>query len=76
MPTDVLYLGATISRIEEEQFQVFAPNSQVLQVTVEKISELTREEVSCRRIVATFSKISLISPGITEMMFCCQVGLM
>lgn len=36
--------GTTISRVEEEQFSVFARNSKVLQETIAKISELTTEE--------------------------------
>ena len=38
--------GATISRVGEEQFSVFAPNAKVLQETMAKIEELTAEEVS------------------------------
>ena len=40
------YSGATISRVGEEQFSVFAPNAKVLQETMAKIEELTAEEVS------------------------------
>ncbi|XP_044163140.1 polyribonucleotide nucleotidyltransferase 1, mitochondrial-like [Acropora millepora] len=36
--------GATISRVGEEQFSVFAPNAKVLQETMAKIEELTAEE--------------------------------
>lgn len=43
--TDDLFSGTTISRVEEEQFSVFARNSKVLQETIAKISELTTEEV-------------------------------
>ena len=38
-------LGATIRRVEEENFSVFAPNSKSLQETMDKISELTAEKV-------------------------------
>lgn len=38
--------GATISRVGEEQFSVFAPNAKVLQETMAKINELTAGEVS------------------------------
>ncbi|XP_073249261.1 polyribonucleotide nucleotidyltransferase 1, mitochondrial-like [Porites lutea] len=36
--------GSIISRIDEEEFSVFAPNSKVLQETIEKINELTTQE--------------------------------
>ncbi|XP_068682659.1 polyribonucleotide nucleotidyltransferase 1, mitochondrial-like isoform X1 [Montipora foliosa] len=36
--------GATISRVEEEQFSVFAPNAKALQETMAKISDLTSED--------------------------------
>lgn len=39
------FLGSIISRIDEEEFSVFAPNSKVLQETIEKINELTTQEV-------------------------------
>lgn len=38
-------LGSIISRIDEEEFSVFAPNTKVLQETIEKINELTTQEV-------------------------------
>lgn len=39
-------LGTTISRVEEDQFSVFAPNAKALQEAVDKINELTTEKVS------------------------------
>lgn len=39
-------LGTTISRVEEDQFSVFAPNAKALQEAVDKINELTTEKVN------------------------------
>lgn len=62
--TDVLLLGATINRVDEEQFTVFAPNSQVLQEIMEKISELTAEpEVTDFSVVKTFLLSFVTFPG-------------
>ncbi|XP_078350537.1 polyribonucleotide nucleotidyltransferase 1, mitochondrial-like [Oculina patagonica] len=36
--------GTTISRVEEDQFSVFAPNAKALQEAVDKINELTTEK--------------------------------
>lgn len=44
--SDFCFLGTTISRVEEDQFSVFAPNAKALQEAMDKINELTTEKVN------------------------------